>query len=481
MGYRGILLIAFLWPAFLASCSPKHAGPRVRRFSFWSDVIVSHRISGSDRVKVASRKAADAAGSSGIDLEVEIGPTGGVRRVEVERGGNRSGADAAPAIAAVRKWRFRPFEIGGTPVIAVGSVNVVYQGPELWEQPDAPMPAIHYDRLSIVLQRGACLGSCPDYRVEITGDGTVVFTTRAHAVVEVPAQHLRFNNSGVLVPGRHVSHVDRAELDGLIAQFREAHFFGLKDCYRAEVMDAPGYALTFQSGDQRKQVVDYLGAEVGMPAVVTALEDEVDRLAGTRRWVTGDAATGAALASEGFDFASPAAQALLVDAIFHAPEELILDLIARGAPLEAVQQGPPPPEKNGSGTPATGDPPLGQFLLEQSVRYGRPAVFQELERRGWLRRTPMPILTRAFTEGGGGCSPAIAQALVDAGVDPAARTSEGKTALMTALDRYSCGRKQGRNLGLLASALIRLGVPVNAVAGACADDRDQCGAFELER
>jgi hypothetical protein len=201
---------------------------------------------------------------------------------------------------------------------------------------------------------------------------------------------------------------------------------------------------------------------VGMPEVVTALEDEVDRVAGTRRWVKGDSTTNAALAFEGFVFSSDAAARLLLLAVREAPEDMLLDLIARGVPLD-------------SRVPGDGKP-VGQMVLDQSILFSRPAVFREMVRRGWVERTPRPALSRAFAESGGGCSPVIAQALVGAGVDPAARDEKGKTALINALESFSCNLEQGRDARPLASVLIRLGVPVNA-----ADKEDETALYEASR
>ncbi len=422
-------------------------GAPVRRIGYWNDVIASHRISGSNRVRVDSRKAAEAA-FDGVDVEVEIDTSGEILRAHVDPRTNDSKADPAPALAAVRRWRFRPFEYDGAPVIAVGTVHIDYEGPGEWRRPGAPMPPIDYDNLSIILERSACYGPCPDYRVEIKGDGEVRFTTRAEPVNDVAAIHRAWNAPGVLVPGLHVSRIDRLALDGLISRFRDAHFFGLKDRYVAEVTDSPTFVLTFQTGGHRKQVVDYVGNMVAMPEAVTALEDEVDRVAGTARWVTGDKNSNADLASEGFDFSSPAAASLLLLAIPEAPEEMLLDLIARGVPLES--------ELAGEGKP------VGRMALEQSITFSRPALFEELARRGWLRRVPAADLSQAFARGGGGCNPVIAKGLVGAGADPAARGPAGETALIAALESYSCNLAEGRDAGPMASLLIGLGVPVNA-------------------
>ena len=56
--------------------------------------------------------------------------------------------------------------------------------------------------------------------------------------------------------------------------------------YKALVTDYPTHILSISIDGQTKKVVDYLGVRIGMPAVIAELEDEVDAIAGTRRWLS---------------------------------------------------------------------------------------------------------------------------------------------------------------------------------------------------
>lgn len=467
--YATKAFLASLSTVLILSCSISRVEAESRRIGFYRDVIEANRISGQTLVEVGSVERA-----SEVTVQVEIGPNGRVLKARVDHDDDVSIADAAPAVAAVREWRFRPFHFKGSAVTAVGSVTVAYKMPELWQDPNARLPPVDYDGLLITLERSACYGSCPDYRVQINGSGEVLFTTRGVPVDEVAGLHRSMSPGGVLIPGRHVSRIGRAQLDGLIERFRAAHFFGLKDEYRARITDNPSYVLTFKSGARSKRVVDYVGETVGMPTAVTMLENEVDRVAGTRRWITGDPETGAALAAEGFDFTSPAAANLLLNATRETPEEMVLDFLRRGVPLDAFVPSNFPTEPGQPESASTKGTALGQLLLEQSIRLQRPLLFRELTRLGWLKRTPTPILARAFVERGGGCSPDIAQMLVEAGVDPATRDSEGKTALMVAIGPYSCGAREVDRRPLVP-ALIHLGVPLNAV-----DKEGETALFKTE-
>ena len=263
---------------------------------------------------------------------------------------------------------------------------------------------------------------------------------------------------GVLLGGVHRARIDRAALDALIARFREARFFGLRREYTANITDIPSFELTFTTGGRSHTVSDYGGIEASMPPAVRALEDAVDEAAGTARWVRGDATTVAALRSEGVDFASRRVGLITLYAAggYGTSEQLAIDLIEAGVPLDQ----PVPVE----GSP---DAQLGERMLLEAIRARRPRLFAVLAARGWLERVPRERLAEAFAAYGGGCHPAIARALVAAGVDPQSRTAAarpgtsetlGRTALASAV--HVTGPCYGVEPGPVAAALIALGVDV---------------------
>jgi hypothetical protein len=133
----------------------------------------------------------------------------------------------------------------------------------------APFPSTRGKPVVISLERTACFGRCPIYRVEIRGDGLVTY------------QGERF----VAVTGRRTRRISPAAVRRLMAQFQAANFFALRDEYRAGMTDMPSRIVTLQIGGRGKRVVDYVGEEVGMPHSVTELEQAIDRVAGTAAWV----------------------------------------------------------------------------------------------------------------------------------------------------------------------------------------------------
>lgn len=441
---------------------------------FDKESLLRRRLDGPQEVAVP--RAEDTTGVVGVPIIVTIAEDGRVTDARPDSQWTRE-SNTAPAIAAARRWRFRPFTYRGRPVVAQGTVEIAYRGPELWGDRTAQFPPVDYASLRIELVRSACYGECPDYSVSIDGAGNVLFSTRTPPLEGDAAVHRQYGGvPGVLVPGVHRSRIDRATLDVLIARFREARFFTLRPEYRAGITDSSTYRLRFSSGGRTWTVTDYVGGTVGMPAVVTALEDEVDRVAGTARWTDGGEGTVAALRSEGFDFTSRramqmAAIATLLRLAPSAPDRFVIELVEAGVPLDRTL---------GTGTEAV---PLGEVLLLGAVRNHRPDLFAYLAGKGWLTRIPRDRLSLAFAEGGGGCEPAVARALVGAGADPMARTpratdpeladNHGGTALIIATGPYGpCSRS---DIIPLIESLIALGVDVNA-----ADQKGETALFGIE-
>jgi Domain of unknown function (DUF6438) len=126
--------------------------------------------------------------------------------------------------------------------------------------------------VSITLTRSVCFGFCPAYSVTITGDGAVTYV----------------GQSFVNVVGEQHASVPRAEVQALLARFDAVNFETLNDAYRSRVTDIPTYTVSLERNGRRKTVVDYGGVGAGMPRAVRDLEDEIDRVAHTSRWILRD-------------------------------------------------------------------------------------------------------------------------------------------------------------------------------------------------
>jgi hypothetical protein len=163
-------------------------------------------------------------------------------------------------IGTLKQWRYDPFKNEG---LAVASVVMEHVDEVEAVEKHIPLPDVSLDQVVIVLDRGPCLGTCADYRVEIHGDGSVVYDGRSHADVL----------------GKHTYHVPVENVRKLVDSLREKDLWSLRPSYRGAWTDFPNYTLTLSFGNETKVIDDYIGQLKGMPAAVTEFENEVDKLA----------------------------------------------------------------------------------------------------------------------------------------------------------------------------------------------------------
>ena len=171
----------------------------------------------------------------------------------------------------VLRWKFIPFAQDGQAVTAKIDEYLDLVPPERRPLIHMRAPAVRPDsNVTITLRRTVCYGRCPSYQVSITPRG-IVFEGDAF----------------VAAVGRHTGAVDPHAVRELAKKFVAADFYSMNDEYRAGVTDNPTYILSISIDDHKKQIVDYVGSWVGMPAVITDLEDAVDAFAQTSRWIKG--------------------------------------------------------------------------------------------------------------------------------------------------------------------------------------------------
>ena len=237
----------------------------------------------------------------------------------------------------IEKWRFTPFFANGKPVPARVREYVDLVPPERLPLRHIVPPSLGPDsRIVISLQRSGCYGTCPSYGVWISSDG-----------VRFDGRHF------VVASGKHQSSINAENVRTLAKKILAADFYSMDDCYRGGVTDNPTYQLSISIDGREKLVQDYVGAWVGMPAVIERLEDEVDRVSESSRWVNGTDGLVKALKGEGFDFGTYDAQLMLKRAADHKQAGTVRELIEAGVPLDPL--------------PAKGDREVFPMELDSSV------------------------------------------------------------------------------------------------------------------
>ena len=275
-----------------------------------------HRIEGKRPVlRFADTKPSDLS----VSLDVVVGEDGSVLSARMT-----SGPEAAREAAekAARTLRYKPFERDGHSVIAIVPDGLQLLPLERRPTVHAPFPELKDPAtLRITLERASCYGPCPDYRVELWGNGDAVYSGR-------------FN---VALAGSHHWHVDPQAVRALVTRFREADFLSLDDKYHGNWTDNPTYTLSLAFDGVNKTVVDYMGPTVGMPMAAHDLEDEVDAVAGTRPWVKGGGDVLALLKQENYDFhARDKEHAMLLASVVQSGDvDTVRELLALGISPES--------------------------------------------------------------------------------------------------------------------------------------------------
>jgi ankyrin repeat protein len=272
------------------------------------------------------------AGFNQIHLTITVSPFGDV--MDVTPGGGDDVLKFWPQVQGeVKAWKFTPFEKNGKAVTAEIEEYLDLVPPERLPKKHVPPPPLRpTSAIVITLERTGCFGSCPSYRVTLANE------------------RIEFDGHGyVAASGRHTEFVDPNDVRNLAARFIAADFYSMDPVYRAAVTDSPTYTLSISIDGKEMRVVDYVGEWERMPAVISELENEVDKLAGTDRWISGGEGLVASLRSEGFRFRSFEAQVLLKQAAMRGRVGTVRDLIAAGVPLRPL---PGPLPKNEYESPA---------------------------------------------------------------------------------------------------------------------------------
>lgn len=188
----------------------------------------------------------------------------------------------------------RPIEQAPIGVVSAAPVSTapapVTHGPEATPPPsEAPDPGCAVPTqcastgtmgvFTIALERTACFGKCPTYRVVIDSRGNIKW--EGHDWVDVPGVQTVFGDAK-----------KARELAELIVM---SCFFDMKDEYGGAVTDRAWANTTVTIGNRTKTIRHYLGDSTGegmpangvcsAPTSLTTIEQKIDEVANTARWI----------------------------------------------------------------------------------------------------------------------------------------------------------------------------------------------------
>ena len=120
------------------------------------------------------------------------------------------------------------------------------------------------DDFFIVLERLGCLGSCPDYKITISGSGRVRYEGHAYVNIE----------------GVREARIPPSVVKKLIKRLRHQDFFHWPE--KKEVcVDFPEIDITATLNRESNHVLEGCNS----PGKVLQLAKEIDRISGAKRWV----------------------------------------------------------------------------------------------------------------------------------------------------------------------------------------------------
>ena len=132
------------------------------------------------------------------------------------------------------------------------------------------------DDLLMTLERTVCFGVCPNYKLTVKADGSVLFEGITHTETKGTAE----------------GKISEEKVRQLLKEFKEADYFNLTgdyDCY--QVTDNPSAVTSIQINGKNKSIRHYYGCEQGSDefkkelAKLKQLESKIDEIVETKRWI----------------------------------------------------------------------------------------------------------------------------------------------------------------------------------------------------
>ena len=146
-------------------------------------------------------------------------------------------------------------------IIILLVVSLIY----LYSQLTQPPKPTEFGDVLITLERTACFGTCPVYKLSISGDGKVVY------------EGIRFVN----ITGTQTTQISQDKIKELVDEFYNIGYFALKDKYDAPITDMPTTITSIAIDGRIKKVGNYYGA----PKKLDELENKIDEITDSKNGV----------------------------------------------------------------------------------------------------------------------------------------------------------------------------------------------------
>jgi hypothetical protein len=122
--------------------------------------------------------------------------------------------------------------------------------------------------VSIVMERNACFGRCPVYRLELNDSGKVVYQGRGFVKERGPRE----------------ATISVEDVQALAQEIESAGYFTLRDNYPPDATDHTIVVTAITIDGKAKRVEHNLGSR-SAPAALEGLYRRIDEVAGSKQWV----------------------------------------------------------------------------------------------------------------------------------------------------------------------------------------------------
>ena len=170
--------------------------------------------------------------------------------------------------------------------------------------------------IEITIERSACYGMCPSYKVALREDGTVTYEGRDF----------------VRVKGTRTWKIDPGAVAALASEMQQAGYFDLQDEYVARVTDNPTTYTSLTVGGRTKKIKDYVAG----PAKLKEIETKIDQISGVKDYVSVTGKVIVEMQKTGWRATTGEAAGWMWRAATDGDAEVIQALLKAGASVSAV-------------------------------------------------------------------------------------------------------------------------------------------------
>jgi hypothetical protein len=119
------------------------------------------------------------------------------------------------------------------------------------------------------LERTACHGTCPVYKLTISDNGTFIFEGKEY----------------VKTTGIKQTTVSKSVVDQIVSEFNKINYFSLNDSYiTMTITDQANVITSITLNGKTKTIKHYLG-DLNAPKQLTDLENKIDQIVNSDQWI----------------------------------------------------------------------------------------------------------------------------------------------------------------------------------------------------